>query len=93
MTPAERQLFFHAVDWAKRVFAIGKRVATLEARVLALEDALGKQPADACHFCGERAMRKTASGHLMGDQGRQWWQDVWTCEKCGKTETRNFKLF
>jgi hypothetical protein len=34
----------------------------------------------------------SSPGHLMGDQGKQWWQDVWTCEKCGKTQTRHHKL-
>jgi hypothetical protein len=82
--PAKRAFLF--------IFALGKRIATLEGRVRALETALGTQPADACPFCGERAMRKTQSGALMGDQGRQWWSDVWTCKSCGKSESRRQKL-
>jgi hypothetical protein len=92
LTPAEMSLGAKIAAWAKRTILFGKRIATLESRIAALEKALSKQPADACPFCGERAMRKTTSGHLMGDQGKQWWQDGWTCEKCGKTETRHFKL-
>jgi hypothetical protein len=70
-----------------RVFAYGKQIATLEARVTALEDTLAKQPADACPFCGERAMRKTQEGRILGG-AKQWKQDVWTCQVCKKTEIR-----
>ena len=78
--------------WAKQVVLIGKRIATLEARVTALEEALAKQPADACPFCGERGMRMTSKCVLLGDQGSQWWEEYWTCEKCAKSETRHRKL-
>jgi hypothetical protein len=70
-----------------RVFAYGKQIAMLEARVTALEAALGKQPADACPFCGERAMRKTQDGRIFRG-AKQWKQDVWTCQACKKTEVR-----
>lgn len=45
------------VGWTKRIFSIAKRVATLEARITELELRLDRQPADACPYCGERAMR------------------------------------
>jgi ribosomal protein L37AE/L43A len=92
LTPAGMSLGTKIVAWAKRTILFGKRIATLEARLAAIEDALAKQPADACPFCGERAMRMTHAGHLLGDQGRQWWEDVWTCEKCGKAQPRRHKL-
>jgi hypothetical protein len=95
-TPVEVHFGTKALAWAKgafaQIFAIGKRVATLEARVTALEQALGKQPPDACPFCGERAMRMIDAGFLLGEQGKQWWEDVWTCEKCAKRQVRYHKL-
>ena len=69
------------------IFALGKRIATLEARVTQLEAALGKQPAEACPYCGERAMRKTQEGRLLGGSSK-WKQDIWTCETCNKSEVR-----
>ncbi len=92
LTPAEMSYGAKAVGWAKRIFLIGKRIAMLETRVTALEAALGKQPPEACPFCGERAMRMTDPGHLLGDQGRQWYVEVWTCEKCTKEQPRRHKL-
>jgi hypothetical protein len=89
LTPA---LLNRGFGWAKRLFAMTKRIATLEARVGALEEALAKQPADACPFCGERAMRMIASSPLLGDQGHQWWQESWTCGKCDKPQVRHLKL-
>ncbi|WP_316214035.1 hypothetical protein [Bradyrhizobium sp. SZCCHNR2032] len=74
---------------ASYVYVLGKRVATLESRVTELEAKLGKQPADACPYCGERAMRKTSElGAIFGSAPNQWKQEVWTCETCSKTETR-----
>ena len=75
-----------ALAWAKSLFALGKRIATLEARVSALEAALGKHPPDVCDYCGERGMRKTHSYSAMGVTPFR--SDDWTCEKCGKTEYR-----
>jgi hypothetical protein len=74
-----------ALAWAKSLFALGKRIATLEARVSALEAALEKHPPDVCDYCGERGMRKTLS---FGDPSNQSREEVWTCEKCGNAETR-----
>ena len=45
------------------------RAATLEARVTALEEALAKQPADVCPYCGERAVRVL---HVAGRDHRSW---------------------
>lgn len=69
---------------AQKIFKLGKRIATLEERVTALEDALKKQPGDECPYCGERAMRLTEQSGLLGNQGSQWTEEDWTCEKCGK---------
>jgi uncharacterized protein with PIN domain len=74
---------------AKRVFAYGKQIATLEERITALEKALTQHPADVCDYCGERAMRKISSSRVMGATKGQWRHDVWTCKKCGKSETRS----
>jgi len=87
-TPVE---FHFGWKWFKnaftRVYDYGKRLAALEARVTTLENALKKQPADACPFCGARAMRKTEDGRLWGG-AKQWKNDVWTCQECKKTEIR-----
>jgi uncharacterized protein with PIN domain len=77
--------------WGK-IFVSVKRVQTLEDRISALEESLGKQPADACPYCGERGMRLTEQSPLYGDPGKKWSEDVWTCEKCGKRERRRKKL-
>jgi hypothetical protein len=69
--------------WAKSLFALGKRLATLEARVSALEAVLGKHPPD-----GEREMRKNANSPGVVDAGRARRLDVWICEKCGRSEER-----
>jgi uncharacterized protein with PIN domain len=95
-TPIEAHIGAKGLGWIRQaatyVFKFGKRIATLEERVTALEDALKKQPADACPYCGERGMRLSKQSLLMGDPGKQWTQDVWTCEKCGRKETRRKKL-
>jgi hypothetical protein len=92
LTPAEGHALSRVLAWGKRTLAFAKRIAMLEARVAALEEALGGQPADACPFCGERAMRMTHGGRLLGDQGKQWWEEVWTCEKCSNTQVRPHRL-
>jgi hypothetical protein len=74
------------------IFVLGKRIATLEARVTALEESLAKQPADACPFCGERAMRLTEQSSLFGNQGSQWTEETWTYEKCEKKYYEREKL-
>jgi ribosomal protein L37AE/L43A len=91
VTPSvELSIGKRALAWAKSVFAFGKRIATLEARVSALEAELGKHPPDVCDYCGERGMRKMHSFGVMHGGTNQL--DVWTCEKCGKTENRIVKL-
>src|SRR5256885_9920111 len=59
-------------DWLKGgvtyLWKIGKRIATLEERVTALEQALNKAPAESCPFCGAREDRKSTrlnSSHLV----------------------------
>jgi ribosomal protein L37AE/L43A len=71
-----------------RVFAYGKQIAILGARVTALEAKLEKHPPDTCQFCGELAMRKTSAGMIMRVAQNHWREDVWTCEKCAQKETR-----
>jgi hypothetical protein len=67
---------------ATYIFKLGKRIATLESRVTALEETLKTAPADACPFCGELAMRLTEQSRLLGNPGQQWTDETWTCEKC-----------
>jgi ribosomal protein L37AE/L43A len=88
LTPVEQHFLSRAWGWTKQAFALAKRVATLEARVTALEETLGKQPADSCPKCGERAMRRARPGRILGGPPDQWRQDVWKCEKCGDEEVR-----
>jgi uncharacterized protein with PIN domain len=98
VTPIESSLAGKAFDWAKRwgtqIFQIGKRIATLEERVTALEEALKKQPAEACSYCGERTVRLTSQSGLLGDPGKQWTEDTWTCSSCGEKyiEREKFKV-
>jgi ribosomal protein L37AE/L43A len=91
-TPVEAhlgaQVFKRIRDGATYLFKLGKRIATLEARVTALEEAQNRQLPDACPFCGERAMRKTEDGRILGSPPNQWKQDTWTCAACNKTEVR-----
>jgi ribosomal protein L37AE/L43A len=75
-------------SWVKEGIELIRRIASLEARVTALEEAQGSQMPDACPKCGERAMRRAQPGRLLGPGGNQWRQDVWKCEKCGDEETR-----
>jgi hypothetical protein len=76
--------------------AIGRRIATLEGRVSALETQLEKRPPDGCSYCGERAMRRIPSQNdniLMGRGGSApHYEEVWRCEKCSKTVTRAVRL-
>jgi hypothetical protein len=78
--------------WIKRVFLLSKRIATLETRVTTLEQMLTCQPPDACPYCGERAMRLTEQSNLLGDAGKQWTWEIWTCEKCEQKDKRFKKL-
>ena len=90
--PVEPHLTAKTLAWAealaKRALAYGKRYATLEARVEALEAALAKQPPDACPKCGERAMRLHYTWGLQGRSPNQYRRDDWKCEKCGHLEQR-----
>ena len=93
MTFLEWPLVSHSVaawKWGEAVIKRGAKltvkVATLEARVTALEEALAKQPADVCPYCGERAVRMTRSLGAIIDPGAttQWKKEWWTCAKCGQ---------
>jgi hypothetical protein len=69
-------------SYGARIFAIGKRIATLEERVTALEEALKTAPAESCPFCGARAQRLTYQSIPMGNPGKQWIEETWTCAEC-----------
>jgi hypothetical protein len=88
LIPIDGRLLGRGLAWGKRTFAFAKRIATLEARVAALEEALAKQPPEACPFCGERAMRKTFAGPAIGGATSASRLDRWKCEKCGEEEPR-----
>jgi hypothetical protein len=82
------------LDWIKDgatyVFRLAKRIATLEERVTALENALKTMPPDACPFCGERAMQMIEAGtYAKGPGPKKWWTDVWKCQAGGKEQERN----
>jgi hypothetical protein len=86
MQMPEGHLISKAVAWARHVFALGRRIATLEERVTALEEALETQPPRACPYCGQRAMRMLDQRGPLGDPGKQWMEDLWLCtnEACKK---------
>jgi hypothetical protein len=90
----EWPLAIRAAGWGKQAFsyarrgaAMATRIATLESRVTALEEALSKQPPDTCQMCGERAMRRIESSGIMGERDL-YRHDWWKCGKCGQTEPR-----
>jgi len=95
-TPVEAGVGKKALDWVKDgatyIFRLVKRIATLEERVTALENALKKQPPDSCPYCGERGMRLAEQSALLGNQGSQWTEEDWNCEKCGKTYRKRTPL-
>jgi hypothetical protein len=68
VTPVETTIAGKVFGWGKRwaiqIFRYGKRIATLEERVSALEAELKSAPGDACPYCGERTMR-LAEQHSM----------------------------
>jgi hypothetical protein len=91
-TPVEDGIAKKAALWvwdrATRMYTYGKCVITLEKRVTALEQALQDCPADACEYCGKRAMRKTKEGPLLGNDFNKSREDVWTCQLCLKETNR-----
>jgi hypothetical protein len=89
VTPAEVGIGARIVGWFKGVW---KRTAMLEARITALEEQLRKQPGDFCPSCGERAMRLKQQSGLLGNQGTQWSQEDWVCEKCNKIYQKRIPL-
>jgi uncharacterized protein with PIN domain len=96
VTPVETTITGKVFDWGKRwathIFQFGKRIATLEERVTALEEALKKAPAEACSYCGERAVRLSKQSVLKGEPGKQWTEDTWTCSACGKSYIERERL-
>jgi len=96
ITPVDVGVGRAILNWIKnsagKLFKYGKRLATLEERVTALEAALKTMPPKACPFCGEREMRLTEQSMVKGDPGKQWTEDYWTCAKCGKEYRETKKL-
>ncbi len=96
VTPVEAGAGRSALSWIKnqadRLFKYGKQLATLEERVTALENALKTMPPEACPYCGERSMRLKWQSPLYGDPGKQWTEETWACNKCGKEYNERQKL-
>src|ERR1700692_658321 len=96
VTPVEASTGKAVANWirakADTIFKYGKKLATLEERVTALENALKTMPPEACPFCGERAMRLKYQSGLLGNQGSQWTEEDWSCEKCGQIYRENTPL-
>lgn len=76
-----RSFFKLASGWVEKI-------AHLERRVTAIEDQLGKIPADACPFCGERTMRMKSTHGPLGSIGNQYQQECWKCSSCNQQEPR-----
>jgi len=79
------------LDWARSVFAYGKRIATLETRVSALEaDLHGKHPPEVCESCGARGMRRVIAFEPEVSYGgvNPRRKETWTCRECGQSEDR-----
>jgi aminoglycoside phosphotransferase len=74
----------------KRGQRMVSRLDDLEKRVGALEKSLERQPAEACPFCGELAMRLDwAGGAIAADGGRSSTRlERWKCRSCGQSESR-----
>jgi hypothetical protein len=87
VTPVEVGAVKKSLDWAKgavtSLWRLGKRIATLEERVSALEIESKSVPADGCPYCGERAMRLVFQNPtIMGDRPKQWTEETWFCVDC-----------
>jgi isopropylmalate/homocitrate/citramalate synthase len=70
MTPVDASAAKRAFDtvkgWVTYLWRLGKRIATLEERVTAIEESLKIAPPEACPYCGERAMRLHWQSGVMG---------------------------
>ena len=68
-------------DVWKKVEEAPARLDALEARIMALEGALARCPAEGCPYCGARAWRlKEAPRAKVGRR-----KEIWGCDECGKT--------
>jgi hypothetical protein len=98
VTPVEAHIGRKTLEGIKNaatyLWKMGKRIATLEERVTALEEQLknGPIPADACPYCGERALRLTEQSRAQGSHPKRWIEEYWTCGKCGKEYTKHKAL-
>jgi uncharacterized protein with PIN domain len=97
VTPVEVHVGNKALDWIKRgatfLFKLGKRIATLEERVTALEQQLRKAPGGACPYCGEHAMRLSKKPSIVrGNHPKRWTEETWTCGVCEKNYTKRIPV-
>lgn len=70
---------FDRIPIWKRLQTVPQEVDELKAKVAALEELVsGKALADACPFCGARALRLDRVD-MHGDR------EEWKCQECGKT--------
>jgi hypothetical protein len=70
----------------KRLQEIPPEVDELKRKVAALEEQLGsKWPPDVCKFCGERALRLSAT---FGPTEKGKIRQHWVCKECQQTEIR-----
>jgi predicted RNA-binding Zn-ribbon protein involved in translation (DUF1610 family) len=91
-TPVEGHILGKVTGWAKSAFSLVKRVATLEARVTALEQGKGGTSPFDCPYCTERTMRKAKDGRVLGSAPNKWKEDIWACQNCNQTEVRFVRL-
>jgi DNA-directed RNA polymerase subunit RPC12/RpoP len=97
VTPVEAHAGKKAFDWIKGastyLWRLGKRIATLEERITALEQQLKTAPADACPYCGERAMRLAKQHYMVkGDHPKRWTEEDWICGSCTQKYTKKVPI-
>jgi hypothetical protein len=81
---------FDRIPIWRRLQTVPDEIDELKSRLAALEEKLaGKWPADVCRFCGERAVRLS---HTLRANDKGVIREEWTCEACGQTDTRSFKV-
>jgi transcription elongation factor Elf1 len=67
----------------KKLWSWGKRIASLEARVTALEESLDEP--FRCQMCGAKMSAFKTGGNSVGPHGAL---QFWTCKACGQTDER-----